>query len=94
MEMSPALQQEIRNLELALEDIWIAPERRHTIEIEIHLLRNGYRIVPTGIRILGIQNRETGQFIYETTYNELRYAPLTKQQWLKMVEERIEHTSR
>jgi hypothetical protein len=84
--MSDVLQQEIRNLELQLEDLFIAPDRRRTLEIEIHFLRNGYRILPIGLRILGIQNRITGQIVYETTDNELRYARMTKQSWLEIIQ--------
>jgi hypothetical protein len=85
IEITPALQQEIRNLELALEDLFISPERRRMLNIEIHLLRNGYRILPIGLRILGIQNRKTGKIVYETTYNELRYGIFID--WLKLVQE-------
>jgi hypothetical protein len=87
MEMSPAIQAEIRKLELEKEDVLCPPERRRMLDIETHLLRNGYRIVPIAPRTLGIQSWETSKIVYETTYNELRYASIQPGQWLKMAQE-------
>ena len=87
METSDELQQEIKELESQSEDMLTSPERKRTLEIEVHLLKNGYRIIPIGLRILGIQNSETGQIVYETTYNELLFARLTPQLWLKIAQE-------